>query len=370
MIPMKSIVFAVTNDLSYDQRMHRICSTLQESGYDVMLIGRKRVRSVQLPKRDFTQRRLHCFFERGPLFYAEYNLRLGLVLLSHQATIFGACDLDTALAVIMAAKIKRRKAVFDAHEHFPEVPEVERRTFVKAVWHHMGKWCIPKFNVRYTVGESLAEVLQKEYHAPFSVVRNVPVLKAREILPLSRREKLIVYQGALNEGRGLEQAIDAMEMLPDFKLRLIGEGDLSKQLRKRVADKGLDKHIEFAGYIRPEEIYAYTHTALIGLNLLEARSRSYYYSLANKFFDYCHTGVPSINMDFPEYRNIIEKYPVGVCIENLSVEAIVNAVRRILNHASVSDQMLAACAEARMEYNWNKEKEVLLGLLRGPAQGP
>ena len=361
---MKSIVFAVTNDLSYDQRMQRFCTALQNSGCPVELIGRQHQHSSEPEHTSFRQRRLRCLFSKGPLFYAEYNFRLFFVLLRHPADIFGACDLDTALAVCLAAKIKKRKSVFDAHEHFTEVPEVESRKFVKSVWHAIGKWCIPRFHVRFTVGDSLAEILSKEFKAPFSVIRNIPELNEAPILTADKREKLIVYQGALNEGRGLEHAITAMKDLPDFRFRLIGEGDLSIQLRALTTKLGLNDRVEFAGYILPKDLHALTYKSLVGLNLLEARSMSYYHSLANKFFDYLHAGVPSINMNFPEYRKIIDKYRVGVCIDTLSPEEIVKVVLKITAETEVLESMIHACATARMEFTWQKEQVKLLDIIR------
>jgi glycosyltransferase involved in cell wall biosynthesis len=102
--------------------------------------------------------------------------------------------------------------------------------------------------------------------------------------------------------------------------------------------------------------------ALVGLNLLEARSRSYYYSLANKFFDYIHAGVPSVNMNFPEYRKIIDRYPVGICIEELSANTIADAVRRITD-TELQNKMITSCLEARMEFQWDREKEHLLSVI-------
>lgn len=361
----KRIVFAVTNDLSYDQRMHRICTSLQQAGYDVELIGRKRSDSKLLENRPFQQQRLSCLFSKGFLFYAEYNIRLFFVLIFHRADIFGACDLDTALAVMLASKLKGKKSVFDAHEHFTEVPEVERRRFVKSVWHRIGRWTIPRFTVRYTVGEALAEVLKKEYNASFAVIRNLPKTGDIPVLPLSERDRLIVYQGALNEGRGLEQAIAAMKLLPhDFKLMLIGEGDLSVQLREQAKREGLNERVIFRGFESPENLRAITSKAMVGLNLLEARSRSYYYSLANKFFDYMHAGVPSINMRFPEYLQIIQEVPVGICIEELTSKAIADAVLLLIDNTEILRSMMETCVQARMMYVWENEEKRLIEMFK------
>src|SRR5690349_11491904 len=94
---MKKIVFTVTNDLSYDQRMIRICTSLSANGFSVKLVGRKMPASVPLSSRSFEQVRLNCFFHKGKLFYAEYNLRLFFYLLTQQMNCICAIDLDTIL---------------------------------------------------------------------------------------------------------------------------------------------------------------------------------------------------------------------------------------------------------------------------------
>ena len=79
----KKIVCTVINDLSTDQRMHRICDALVDAGFDVTLIGRQLSTSEILPLRKFQQIRLKCIWNKGFLFYFEYNLRLTLWMIFH-----------------------------------------------------------------------------------------------------------------------------------------------------------------------------------------------------------------------------------------------------------------------------------------------
>ena len=62
---MKQITFTVTNDLNYDQRMQRICGSLQNAGYNVKLIGVKRKKSTELTTQIFNQKRIKIWFEKG-----------------------------------------------------------------------------------------------------------------------------------------------------------------------------------------------------------------------------------------------------------------------------------------------------------------
>ena len=118
---MKRIVFTVTNDLSYDQRMQRICTSLANAGYNILLIGRKLKNSVALKEEIFEQKRLRCFFNKGFLFYAEYNTRLFFFLLFVQMNAVCAIDLDTILPCYFVCGLRGKKRIYDAHELFTEM---------------------------------------------------------------------------------------------------------------------------------------------------------------------------------------------------------------------------------------------------------
>ena len=357
------IIATVTNDLNYDQRMQRICASLQGAGYDVLLVGRQMAQSKPLTPQVFATKRLHCIWNKGPLFYAEYNLRLFFFLLSQAFDAVNIVDLDTMPAAYLAAWIKNKKRVYDAHEYFTEVPEVTNRPFVKAFWHQIAKWTIPGCHAAYTVGPKLAEELTKVYGKAFSVVRNVPFAYKKTRMPTPPDLPgipYLFYQGALNQGRGLEQMIDVMASLDHLMLLIAGEGDLSAELRKRVKEKGLEQKVRFLGFLLPSELDTYTQSAWLGLNLLEQNGLSYYYSLANKCFDYIQAGVPALHMDFPEYRAIVEKYPVGLLMSNLDAALIAKTIQDLQGNEKAHRTMRQACHLAAEEYCWEKEGEQLL----------
>lgn len=107
----KKIICTVTNDLVYDQRMIRICTSLQNAGYAVVLVGRCYRNSPPLIQKPFKQHRIHCLFQKGKRFYLEYNLRLFLWLLYQKAQLLCAIDLDTILPVLFASMLKGTQRV-------------------------------------------------------------------------------------------------------------------------------------------------------------------------------------------------------------------------------------------------------------------
>ena len=165
---MKHIAVAVTNDLLTDQRVDRTCQTLLEAGYRVTLIGRRLRRSAPLQERPYDTYRMRLTFKRTALFYLEYNFRLWLRLLRLHPDAVWANDTDTLAACTLAAHMMRRPLLFDAHELFPEVPELTGRPGVQAVWRMVERRCLPHVKAAYTVCQSVAD----EYGSRYGVNTN------------------------------------------------------------------------------------------------------------------------------------------------------------------------------------------------------
>ena len=353
------ILLSVTNDLVYDQRMIRTCQELYDNGFNLRLLGRKKQSSLPV-NFDFSSKRIRCIFNRGFLFYAEYNLRLWWYFLRIRPKAICSVDLDTSLASV-CCPIKTYR-IYDAHEYFTELPEIIHRPIVKWVWERIGKYAVKRFQSRYTVNTSLQDILTEKYGVGFKCIRNVPVLTTNQITR-SENEKIILYQGVLNKGRGIEVLMQAVAEMDDVKLHLVGEGDLSNSLRTWVIDNGLENRIVFLGYKSPEELRSYTPKCWIGINVLEGESKNYYYSLANKFFDYMHASVPSICMNFPEYLRINEEHEVSVLINTLDVSSLKEAINYLTNLENYS-RLKANCDRAREKYKWQEESKALLAIYK------
>ncbi|MBK8878431.1 MAG: glycosyltransferase [Haliscomenobacter sp.] len=345
--------------------MIRICLALAQAGYEVLLIGRTLPHSPPLPDQPYAQKRLSCFFHRGKAFYLEYNLRLLFFLLVHRFDAVCAADLDTLAPAFTAARLKGKPVVYDAHEYFTEVPELIGRPHTRRVWELLARAVVPRVDRAYTVGPALAEILSARYGVPFEAVRNVPVRKLNEAPSAKAPAPVVLYQGALNRGRGLEQAIDAMSLLPGVTLWLAGEGDLSQTLRERVRLAGLQDQVRFLGRLSPDDLSRETPKAWIGLNLLEAESLSYYYSLANKAFDYVQAGIPSLQMDFPEYRRLNAEWECFLLLPSLDADAIADAIRSLLADTGRYQNLAANCRQAAEIWNWEAESPKLITLYSG-----
>ncbi|HYV94802.1 MAG TPA: glycosyltransferase [Chitinophagales bacterium] len=368
---MPRIIFTVINDLTYDHRMHRICNSLVNDGHDVLLVGRKLSRrdpfgksSVPLQEEEFHQHRLKLIFSRGKLFYIENNIRLFFFLLFQKFDIVCGIDLDTILPCYFISKIKNKKCVYDAHELFPEVPEVIRRPSVQKMWRRVEKFSVSRIKNCYTVSHGLADYFEKNYGRKFEVIRNMPLKDDNTVKRVADSSfRTIIYQGALNEGRGLEAMIEAMQQL-DCKLILAGEGDLSSTLRTKVEQLNLSEKIIFAGKKKADELRNLTKQSFIGINLLENKGLNYYYSLANKFFDYVNAGIPQITMNFPEYKMMNTEFEVAALIDDLKTETLLSAIHRLMDEKDFYFRLRENCLRAREVWNWQNEEQKLLAFYR------
>ncbi len=355
----RKIIFTVSNDLTYDQRMIRICGSLARAGYEVVLIGRRKSNSIELSAQPFQQKRLSCFFEKGKFFYLEYNLRLFFYLLTQSCDAICAIDLDTIIPAFWGSKIKGKKIIYDAHEYYTETPEVIRRPWIKNIWERVGAFHIPRIAHAYTVGGALQKILSEKYQTPFALIRNLPLAKTASA-STKIEPPVILYQGALNEGRGISEAIRAMQYIDDAQLWLAGEGDLSAALRNECRDLGLEKKVRFLGYLTPEKLQALTPQASIGLNLLANQSLNYYYSLANKTFDYIQAEVPALHMDFPEYQQLNAEYETALLLPDLSVEGIAKALQKLLTDAALYQRLTRNCQQAAKVLVWEEEEKRMI----------
>ena len=104
----------------------------------------------------------------------------------------------------------------------------------------------------------------------------------------NKKQKTLIYQGAINPGRGLHLAIESLVYLNDYKLLIVGDGKGLDELKEFAEVKGVEQQLEFIGRVPYEELEKFTGQATVGLLLEEPLGKSFEYALPNKLFDYIH----------------------------------------------------------------------------------
>ncbi len=358
---MKRVIISVSNDLSTDQRVSKICETLVALNYEVLLIGRRLKNSFPI-QRNYTTKRIRLLFNKGFLFYGEFNLRLFFILLFSKKDILLSNDLDTLLPNFLASKLQRKKLVYDSHELFTEIPELVHRPFVKKVWLAIEEWIFPKLKNVYTVSPKIAEIYTHKYGVHVEIIRNLPTKKQLEkgSFPFSTEgQKIILYQGAINLGRGLELMIKTMPFLENYLFLIIGDGDITEGLKDLVAEKNLTEKVKFLGKVLPEKLHSFTSLAAIGISFEEDLGLNYRYALPNKIFDYIQAEIPVLVSDLPEMKKIILDYQIGEIIKSRTPEKIANQIKTILKKDFSSSLKIAKAA-----LTWEYEKQKLTAIFK------
>lgn len=352
------ILLTVINDLNFDQRMIRICTALQDAGYCVTLIGREHPGSQPLKERCFQQKRLKVSVPQGKSMYFLYWTKLFFYLLFHKADLFCAIDLDSILPVYFASFLRGKKRVYDAHELFTEMKEVVTRPREKKRWDRIERFAVPKFPHGYTIGDFYAAEFRKKYGVHYQVVRNATVL--RPFHHKQAKKEYILYQGWVNEGRCFEELIPAMKWVK-LPLVICGEGNFFQQAKTLAAQYGVSDKIIFKGYVPPEELIHYTQGAYIGITLFHSISKSNVLSMANRFFDYMHQGVPQLCMNFPEYEKVNREFEIACLIQDPpKPETIAATLNRMIDEDDLHEQLRNNCLKAREKYCWQNEQKKLL----------
>lgn len=391
---MKRAIVSVINDLSTDQRVHRTCTVLHALGFEVLLVGRRQRKSMPMDVRHYRTKRMKLIFEKGFLFYAFYNLRLFFFLLFHRADVLVANDLDTLWPNHLIAKLKGSKLVYDTHEIFCEVPELQQSKWKKNFWKRIERRIFPKLKYVFTVNKSIADIYSKEYHVPVHVVRNIPGITpvqqtfklqadvhpeghphtmqtggaelSKEIIRIQKKgrgipvdKKMIILQGSgINIHRGSEEAVLAMKYVEGAVLFIVGSGDVIDILKEMVKKENLSEKVMFVNKLPYAELIRYTRLADIGLTLDKDTNINYRYSLPNKIFDYIHAGIAVLASPLVEVKRVVDEYKVGAVIDSHDPQHIAGKINYMLDDVRLAEWKQNAKL-ASLELTWEKEKRVL-----------
>ena len=361
------IIISVTNDLSSDQRVHKVCSTLYQNGFDVLLVGRLLTTSKELTARSYATKRMKLFFTKGVLFYAEYQLSLLILLLVSKFDSLHANDLDTLLPNYLASRLKRKELVYDSHEYFTEVPELQGNPVKKKIWELAEGFVFPHLKYVFTVNQSIADVYKQKYQKEIKILRNVP---AHAMLNFSTQFQLpdflknkpyAILQGAgINVDRGAEELVEAMQYVNDLQLLIIGAGDVIEFLKKSVVQLELERRVFFIEKLPYEELLNYTHHAAFGLTLDKDTNLNYRYSLPNKIFDYAAAGIPILASSLIETKRIFDRYPIGLLVDNHQPKHIAEKMRQMMNDKNLIEVWKKNAQKVSEENYWESEVSDML----------
>ena len=237
---------------------------------------------------------------------------------------------------------------------------------VKKIWTLLESSMLPRIRYAFTVSASIAFEYRRKYGINMHIVRILP--NRMESLPLQQfslrqhLERIIMYQGSLNAGRGLEVAIRAMCFMENSLLVIAGSGYLEGELRKLVGSLALHEKVRFLGRIQPEDLRKDTVQAELAISLEENLGLNYYYALPNKLFDYIQARVPVLVSGLPEMASVVEKYKVGMITDSRDPVQLAEVYSSMLEDHAQQKKRKDNLELAAAELCWENEEPALLDL--------
>lgn len=285
--------------------------------------------------------------------------------------------LALAIAYISSLFLYRKpKLVYDSHE-FEFGRNSKRCKFMSFCVVVAERFLINQCVFSIMVNDTIADAVQKlhKLKARPLVVRNMQdYIEVDESIVKQSREKfntlfhfkqddfLVLYHGAIMNGRGIENIIKAIADTNGIKGVILGFGEDTyiQELKKMIAVNHLEEIVVFHDTVPQEELWKYVGAVDVGIVMMDNICLSYYYSLPNKFFQNVQAHTPIIGSDFPEIRRMIERYNIGLVCKADSPEALRNAIIRLKDDKDLYNSFKKNLRMASKELCWENEKRILI----------
>lgn len=377
----KLVIVTVISDLVTDYRVHKICQTLHQDGYKVLLIGSVKKSGIPLKQRDYQTDRVKLWFNRTALFYMEFNIRLFFRLIMEKGDIYLGNDLDVMPATMLLARIKKKPIVYDSHEYYLGTAGLDQKPLRRSVWKFIESRVFSGLKYMFTVSESISNLYRKNYHKKLFLVRNLPY-KNPCYPELTQEEKdwiesvdrqipngknMLILQGAgLNESRGAEELVYSMLFLEasHYHLMVVGGGDIFGKLEKMVDQNHLSDKITLIPKVPFAVLGHFTRKAHLGISIDKPTVVNHKYSLPNKLFEYLHAGVPVLASRLVEVERIINQYDVGDFIDDYHPENIARKIKEIFSHPEILHRWKQNTCQVREALNWENESKIVIDIFK------
>jgi glycosyltransferase involved in cell wall biosynthesis len=289
------------------------------------------------------------------------------LLIKSKPDAIHAHDVNTLATAWLAAKISRAFLVYDAHEiSTAREGYASYRKIVGCI----EKYLITKVSAVITTNDTRAKFLIRAYgiSQPL-VIQNWPKYiktrnnqKIRNFLNLKENWPIVLYQGGLQQGRGLNHLIEAAASIPKIYFVFIGSGRIEKSLKELSVKFGMKNKVYFIPKVSLNELPIYTSSANIGIQPIENTCFNHFSADSNKVFEYIMSGIPIIASNLPEIRKLIKKYPVGLLFKQGVVEDLVKAINSLVNDNSKYNRFVKNTKKAKQNLCWERQQNSLVNL--------
>ncbi|MGB1617860.1 MAG: glycosyltransferase family 4 protein [Cycloclasticus sp.] len=283
-------------------------------------------------------------------------------------------DVNTLPTAWLASVIARVPLVYDAHEISTD--REGYASFRKIVgW--VEKKLMPRAAGTITTTDIRAKFFALAYKVPRPLVlQNRPRLtqgpkseKIRQQLGLKEDWPIVIYQGGLQQGRGLERIVDAAQQVEGAYFVFIGGGRLELPLKEQTARLGLEDKVHFIDTVSLDELPQYTASADIGVQAIENTCLNHYSTDSNKLFEYMMAGLPVIATSLPEIRKLVLEHDLGLLVASGETNELASAIRCLVGNSDMRQKLGKNSAIAAQQLNWEGQEGALLTLYKDVLAG-
>jgi glycosyltransferase involved in cell wall biosynthesis len=282
--------------------------------------------------------------------------------------IYHSNDLNTLAQGWVCAKwrFRHKKLIYDSHE-----VQTSRTGYSSPIHGKMENFLIKKIDEMLVENDTRAKYNEDLYGFYPHVVHNYPFkqlsqsdekVNLHEILNIPRNEKILLYQGGIQTGRGLDKLIQAVPMFKEGVLVLIGDGRIKKELQEMVKEMNLEKKVKFHPKVPLGDLPKFTRNGYIGFQVLNNVCFNHYSASSNKLFEYMMAGVPVVACDFPEMKKVVDKEQTGITVDSHNPTKIADGVNKLLSNPALREKYSKNSFAARNRYNWEEEKQEFLNV--------
>jgi glycosyltransferase involved in cell wall biosynthesis len=296
-------------------------------------------------------------------------IHLGLyrALVASRPDVVHAHDVNTLPTAWAAARRAKARLVYDAHEISTD-REGYRELRGVIAWAE--KRLMPRADATITTTEMRAKFFARAYGVPRPLVmQNRPRFAdlergtlIRDRLGLGDELPIVLYQGGLQPGRGLEDLVAAMPAMPPCHLVFIGGGRLLGALKTMVGDRGLESRVHFIPTLPLAELLAWTASADIGAQPIRNTCLNHLSTDSNKLFEYAMAGLPVVASGFPEIRRVVEAHGFGLLFDPETAGALAAVLGRLVADAPLRARLAANARASARALSWEAQEAELIGL--------
>jgi glycosyltransferase involved in cell wall biosynthesis len=331
----KSVTISFLGNANFDTRVANLTNSLKADGMDIKVVSF-----------DWTTPNFHTITGDTSIYklvkknnslsyYLNFLSILFKELRKTDSSIYVAEDIFTLPIVTFIAKMKKAKLYYNSREFYSFLAGLRNKPKTQSIIRILEKFFIAKVDKVFVTGDGDAEFLQEYYGINNTVViRNLPLKRKatvpkdfHELLSIPVSNTILLYQGVILEGRGFDPLLQAMTKVENCDLVVLGAGVFQTKYEKLAFDLGIENRVHFLGNIDQTELINYTAGADIGVSLIENISKSYYYALPNKLFEYIMAGLPVLISDLPQMKKVVTDYKVGRIVNLENTEEVENILR-------------------------------------------